>query len=463
VRDLSTGAAQLVSRSEDNSTAANGVCRQATISADGRWVAFTSIASNLVPNDTNQLEDVFFRDLAAQKTYLASHNRANRPGNAESASASISPNGDYVAFESRASDLVAGDINTVRDVFLYERATGALRPISMNSLRTTDSYHPVFSPDGKWIVFESATVIGGIVSVKAWNLVSGELRTLASDDSTRRLFPRSFAFSGDGHKVAFEVQRPFTNGSPFVALHQFEPNVTLNVASRATAPSLNKSGDLLAYLSVGSSFGPDQKIQVIDFPRVETNIVSVSEGDSQAANAESFSPSITPDGRFVVFASRASNLVAGDKNGKADIFARDLHARRTIVLSRSLAQAVPGNDLSSNPVLGRDGRTVLFTSFASDVAEGDFNQQSDLFAVRLPGPESDFRVTRVMRVSTGEVTLIWNARPGILYRLEFTESLPGGWQPLNLLITINGEQASAIDATAKNRANRFYRIVEATQ
>ena len=130
-----------------------------------------------------------------------------------------------------------------------------------------------------------------------------------------------------------------------------------------------------------------------------------------------------------------------------------------ISCDRSLFGNHSGDALSTAPVLARDGQTVIFASFATDLAPADFNQLGDLFLVRLPGPESDFRIISVARPSSGQVTLIWSAQENRTYRVEFTEALASGWQILNVPVQIAGKQAVAVDAAA--RPIRFYRIVDA--
>jgi Tol biopolymer transport system component len=166
VRDRAAGATYLVSK---NSTGAQGNSNsyKPSISADGRYVAFDSSATNLVSGDTNGKSDVFVRDRAAGVTYLVSKNSTGAQGNGYSNIASISADGRYVAFVSAATNLVSGDINGMTDIFVRDRAAGAIYLVSKNSsgvLGNGDSYGPSFSSDGRYMTFDSV----------ATNLVSGD-------------------------------------------------------------------------------------------------------------------------------------------------------------------------------------------------------------------------------------------------------------------------------------------------
>ena len=138
-----------------------------SVSADGRYVAFESAASNLVAGDTNGYIDVFVRDRKLHRTYLVSVSSAGVQGNDASFDPSISADGRYVAFESDASNLVAGDTNGYPDVFVRDRKLHRTYLVSVDSAGVqgnNDSYDPVISADGRYVAFTSA----------ASNLVTGD-------------------------------------------------------------------------------------------------------------------------------------------------------------------------------------------------------------------------------------------------------------------------------------------------
>ncbi len=134
-------------------------CRFEDMTPDGRLVVFSSEADNLVANDTNNARDVFLRDLAAGTTILVSRTPAGRPGNGASGSAAISADGRFIAFSSDADDLVAGDTNGRTDVFVFDRRTGRVFRVSLaqdgSEAANGISYAPDISADGRFISFVS--------------------------------------------------------------------------------------------------------------------------------------------------------------------------------------------------------------------------------------------------------------------------------------------------------------------
>src|SRR2546421_306023 len=234
VRDRKSGKTSRVSVNSHGAQA-NGESFAAPISADGRFVAFLSSASNLVGGDTNGARDVFVRDRKAGKTRRVSVDSHGAQGKGASFVPSISANGRFVAFSSVANNLVGGDTNTVSDVFVRDRKAGKTRRVSVDSHGAQgngDSFIPSISADGRFVAFYS----------DAANLVAG-----------------------DGNAAGDGVVR--------------DPQA-----------------------------GKAKRVSVAP-PRPQ-------------GNDPSFPPSIPADGRFVAVTSLATNLVAGDTNGASDIFAR---------------------------------------------------------------------------------------------------------------------------------------------
>lgn len=463
LRDLVTGSNRLVSVSLDGTGVANGSCREPSISADGRWVTFTSFASNLVNIDTNNVDDVFLCDLGVNTTFLVSHAANGRSGNGPSSGSSLSADGSRVAFVSTASDLVAGDSNQAQDVLVYERTDQSIHLISAapnGSVGQRASYRVMLSPDSRWVVFESTAPnlvvppAGNSPNLYAWHEGEASVRRLTTDSiAALSLFP--IVFSPDSSTVTFAGRML---GTTSVYAHEFAANRTASVFPGATAWSLSSDGSRLAYLGAA----PRQPSQVVLFDRLtgQTNVVSLSSENSAQANDRCASPLLTPDDRFVVFGSLASNLVPNDTNNTGDLFLRDLTEGTTILLTQSLVDTVPGDRFSGAPILGADGRTLVFRSFASNLAAHDFNEHGDLFVLRLPGAESSFRISTLYRVATGEVTLLWAAHAGASYRLEYTETLPANWKSLDTEVTTANGQASAVDRAVSGPAARFYRVIE---
>jgi Tol biopolymer transport system component len=166
VRDRQTATTTRVSVGADGAQGDRSSSEPA-ISADGRFVAFASEASNLVPGDTNDAQDVFVRDRQTAKTTRVSVGAHRTQSNAESFGPAISANGRHVAFSSEASNLVPGDTNRASDVFVHDRQTTTTTRVSFGDYRTQGndrSTEPAISADGRYVAFSSG----------ASNLVPGD-------------------------------------------------------------------------------------------------------------------------------------------------------------------------------------------------------------------------------------------------------------------------------------------------
>jgi Tol biopolymer transport system component len=322
------------------------------ISGDGRFVAFASDATNLVASDTNGSEDVFVRDRVSGITERASVSSSGVQGNGESGAPSISADGQFVAFYSFASNLVAGDSNGTYDIFVHDRVTGVTERVSVDSSgveRNGPSGYPAISADGRFVVFGSSAdnlVPGdtnGWFDVFVHDRQTGTTELVSVDsygtqaDADSGLGPPS-SISADGRYVAF---------------HSYATNLV--------------AGDTNGFLDVF----------VRDRQNGTTEIVSIAPAGTPG-DGESQAPSISADGRLVVFGSDASNLIAADGNGWSDVFERDRQTGRTTRLSVSTAGAESSGP-SYSPTLSADGRQVAFVSLSSDLIGGDANGWDDIY------------------------------------------------------------------------------------
>jgi Tol biopolymer transport system component len=379
------------------------------LSADGRFVAFHSGATNLASGDTNGEIDVFARDLARGRTMGVSVEPGGVPGNAASAEAAISANGQFVAFASGASNLVPGDTNGQTDVFVRDLARGRTVRASLGPSGTQGedggSAGPALSADGRFVAFWS----------EAGNLVSGDTNGFADvfvRDRQRGTTSRvsvgphgaqaddisfSPAVSADGRFVAFESYArnlapvvPGISGSVFV--HDMRTGRTELVSvgrSGAQAdgasgnPAISADGRFVAFASeAGNLVAGDTNgrfdVFVRDRIRGQTVRASVGTGGAQG-NGGSYAPAISADGRFVAFLSSADNLSPLDLNEANDVFVRDLLRRETHRVSRSPTGGQAIGDSSGKPALSADGRLVAFHSDARNLVSGDTNGASDIF------------------------------------------------------------------------------------
>ena len=349
----------LVSANGAGTGSGNGFSFAPVMSADGRFVAFESLAADLVPDDANGDFDVFVRDLKTGTTTLVSANRAGTgSGNGFSFAPAISADGRFVAFESFATDLVADDdANADFDVFVRDLKTGTTTLISVNRAGGGSgngfSSAPAISADGRLVAFES--VAGDLVDNDTNGDIDVFVRDLKTDTTTlvsvnyagtnsgnsQSRFP---VFSADGRSVAFD----------------------------------SLAGDLVAN---DTNFNSD--VFVRDLKTGTTTLVSVNRAGTDTGNNGSFARTISADGRFVVYESSASDLVVNDLNGHEDVFVCDMKTGTTTLVSVNRAGTRSGNGFSTAPAISTDGRLVAFFSEASDLIAGDTNHDVDVFVRSL--------------------------------------------------------------------------------
>jgi len=381
-----------------------------SISANGRFVAFESKASNLVPGDTNNTYDIFVRDLSTNTTTLASVDSAGNQGNDASVNASISADGRFVAFRSFATNLVPGDTNNLSDIFVRDLLTNTTTHVSVDSAgnqQNDRSFTPSISGDGRFVTFSSF----------ASNLVPGDTNNneaiFVRDLSTNTTTLVSVSSSGDRANDYSEFPSISANGR-FVAFRSFATNLVpgdnnkgdifvrdllsntttlVSVSSNgdranafSSSGSISANGQFVAFssradnlVSDDTSFSGD--IFVRDLSTNTTTRVSVDSAGNQG-NRTSYIPSISADGRFVAFSSDASNLVPGDINNKKDIFVRDLSTNTTTRLSVD-STGNQGNSDSEFPSISANGEKVAFLSFATNLVPGDTNNSSDFFVADI--------------------------------------------------------------------------------
>jgi Tol biopolymer transport system component len=358
LRDRATGITERVSVASDGAEADESSFSPA-VSADGRYVAFQSFASNLVPGDTNWTYDVFVRDRATGKTERVSVASDGAEANGEAAIPStssfapaISGDGRYVAFSSQAFDLVPGDTNFFRDVFVHDRATGTTERVSTASdgaEANSSSGTPVISADARYVAFPSgaSNLVPGDGN-GAWDVFVHDRATgttqrvsTASDGAEANGGSSISAISADGRHVAFE--------SP---------------ASNLVPGDTNGAWDVFVHDRATGTTG-----------RVSTA------SDGVQANDASYAPAISADGRHVAFWSAASNLVPGDTNGGNggyDVFVHDRAVGTTDRVSVA-SDGAEGNISSYTPAISADGRHVAFESYASNLVPADTNELQDAF------------------------------------------------------------------------------------
>jgi hypothetical protein len=405
------------------------------ISNDGRYIAFSSKATNLVAGDTNNAADIFLRDNISRTLTLVSISLVGGPANGASGSPSISGNGQYVVFSSLATNLTADAVPAgkkqiyVRDMInqqttLISRASGATGLIADD---TCDN--PKISNDGVYVVFQSlSNILDGVIAGGVDNdavsdiyrrkWIDGtaafptDLISLASLSTTVKGNLPSFnpCISADGSVIAFastasnlvsasQDGAPDSNGLDDVFVREFATTRTVRCSSEfvgfnpalkglSRSPSISLDGQLVAFSSLAGTLHPAAQEQT---PNIYvrswngltpfTEVLSVhTSGATGGASCDK--PSISGDGSKITWQSASSALVNGDSNGVEDIFLRN---RVTLETSRESVQTFGGqlDGQSAVPAFSADGRYIAFWSKATNVVDDDTNGAADIF---LRGP-----------------------------------------------------------------------------
>jgi len=333
-----------------NAAIANGDSTQPDISDDGVFVAFVSQASNLVNNDNNNVADIFVRDLLRQVTTRISVASDGSEANAASAAPSISADGRYVVFHSRAA-LSPEDTNDFDDIYLHDRVSGETRLLSANAGQAGNgnSVQAKISANGQFVVFSS----------NATNLVANLDLNGVSD-----------VFRVDSNSGQIDLISVNSRGSA--------------ANGESDSPSLNGDGSLVAFRSLaGDLQSPAATMALYQIFTRNLNdnsvaLLSVSNA-GEAANDNVFKgTAMSDDGRFVAYYTLASNLHINDNNGVWDVYVRDRENNNTQLVSVNSAGEA-GTGSSFVPAINSDGHFISFGSSAANLVAGDTNDKWDVF------------------------------------------------------------------------------------
>jgi len=392
---------------DSNGLEHHGICMTSSISEDGRFVAFASNASDLVPGDTNGMEDVFVRDRLLGLTTRVSVSSTGAQANGKCEFPSISADGRYVIFTGWADNLIVSDANGETDIFLHDRETQeTVRVVvGLGGAEPDDySWHSAISADGNHVAFvsEARNLVPGDTNYAedafVFDRLTGQTTRVSvsssGGESDRDVL--SLSISGDGNRVAFMTRATNlvpgdTNGLDDVFVHDRLTGQTTRVSVDSSGmqsnghcfePAISADGGYVAFgsaaenLVLGDTLGHDD-IFVHDLLTGQTSRVSLRSSGAEA-NGPSVSPAISASGRHVLFASRARNLVEGDTNGFYDVFHHDRATGQTsrVSVTSSLEQA---NRESEFPAISADGEFACFLSGATNLVPGDTNSRVDVF------------------------------------------------------------------------------------
>jgi Tol biopolymer transport system component len=354
----------------DPSTTANAEATSSVLSADGRWVAFASTATNLVAGQVEGViqnaisaPDVFLWDRDSGLISLISH----PPGLPATAAGScwplnglgISADGNRIVFGSLAPDLVAGqsDGSSSSDVFLYDRATDTNTLVSHAAGNATTAVggamDSILSADGNWVAFAST----------ATNLVAGQIDGNGGSD----LFLYSQA-TGANVLVSHADGAAATtaNAKSVDPIGSVLPEISISADGSQVAYWSNAS-NLVAGQTDGNTVAD---IFLYDRAAGTNTLVShTAAAATTAGNGTCWEPHLSADGRYVAYVSTSSDLVAGDANGWWDIFTYDRIAGTNVLVSRRDA-GTSANGYSFQPSISSDGAWVGFGSNAGNLVAG---------------------------------------------------------------------------------------------
>ena len=444
VCDLLIGTNLLVSVATNESNSGDGVSYDPAISGDGRYVAFSSSAANLVTGDTNNATDVFVRDLVNGTTMLVSvSTNGVTGGNLDSYLLAFSTNGRYALFRSRASNLAPGPFSN-ENIFVRDLQSGATYGVTTNGAPAPDVC-TAMTPDGRLVAFR-----GQIGGVYVW-----DSQTATRIYANAVGIVSSVAISPDGNRLACAAGASLTTVD-------WAANTNWVIASGLSGshPGLRFSGDgrFLAYANTAAKVAADTNgtydVYLYDFQTGTNLLVSHSYDSFAALGGASDWPEISPDGRFVAYRSAATNIVPNDANGVPDIFLYDRFTGNNTLLSTSRFGNSSPDNRSLAPAFSGNGRVLVFQSWASDLVAQDFNSSSDVFAF------SFLYATLVAGNTAGERPILsWPAAPGQTYHVQYKDNLSdSNWQEVAGKVTITGKTAFLTDPEPVAR-HRFYRVV----
>jgi Tol biopolymer transport system component len=440
LRNLETGALEVVSVSTTGEVGLAGSTAPA-ISGNGRVVCFHSSASNLVDGDGNSQTDVFAHDRITGSTVRVSVASDGTEGDGRSDMCGVSGDGRFVGFRSASINLVDGDTNGRTDIFVHDRATGVTERITPNGggrglgsvalsgdgrFVAFDSIDPILAGDdnGRWDVYVKDRQDGG------WRRVSA-----ASDGGENGNSDGPLDISADGDTVVFEsVSRLVAGDENNIADVYVRGSNGLRRVSNAlvptfgsgggAAPSVSADGRWVAFVSASAELVPDDTnfdcglfgdncadVFSWDSETRITRRVSLATDGTQADGdtATISSPSLSADGRLVVFRSNATNLVSGDTNGSEDVFLRDqgdVFPPELLDLAASPNPAGFGDDVDlvvtvleintgENVVAGAEYRVDGGVWVAMDAEDGDFDETAEDAVATIPAAELQSPVSQV--------------------------------------------------------------------
>ncbi len=461
LRDLLTGTNILISADTNGTAPSSGSSMTPIISADGSCVCFCSSANTFVAGDANRAQDIFIRNLATGTiTLVTVSTNGFNSANADSVLLAMSADARYVLFNSRAKDLAPGYFNGSDNVFLRDVLSGTT--VALTTSTTGTGYirarvPACMSRDGHVVAFTAGSALGSLYVFDSQQWIKTKIPTTAG-------FPFGYDISPDGHWVAYD-----DNG---LRIYDVNAKTNLLVSAMPVPSALDRpnaqfteDGHLLVYASKATNSIVDTNsaldVYVYDLVGGTNQLISRSFSSDYSASGPSDLPSISGDGRFVTYRSRATNIVPGVTNGAPQTYLYDRQTGVTTLVGAGAMTAGVATHRAQAPVFSADSRSLVFRSWAPDLDFLDFNQRADVFSWRLASTEPIlvFGAQMVFAPTSGKSpTLTWPAVTGKTYPVQFKDDLGDPfWQPMAGTVTIVGDRGYATDL-APSPSQRFYRI-----
>ncbi len=387
------------------------------MTTDGRYVVFDSYTDGLVSGDDNGLRDIFLFDATLDTLELVSGGLSGADANNESRTPSISDDGRFVTFLSLATNLVAGDTNGFLDVFVYDRDLGSIERVSLTDLggQITDgsasSAH--ISGNGRYVTYSSE----GTDVMSGGDLNSDDTDIFVFDrdlDTTERVTENTLGVQADNSSdnpiitpdgryvtfisVASNLATGDTNGQYDVFVRDRNTDSTEAVSinddgdfsvAGCDSSSISSDGRYVVFRCANSSDWseglPDGLDGVFIYDRNTDDISLISEAtDGTAPDGNSYNPFISGDGRYILFSSDATNLIPNDTNARTDYFIKDTLTGLISRISESVdGLESDGDTTKARTKLTENGEYSIFISGATNLVTGDTNDVKDIFRVKL--------------------------------------------------------------------------------
>lgn len=379
------------------------------VSANGRWTVFTSDAFNLVANDLNTTFDVFLKDNWLGEIRRLSVNADGIEGNASSSMASISADGRYIAFSSHASNLAPTDPDKNADIFLVDRLTNTLSHVTQTIDGTPsngDDFNPVLSADGRYLAFQSSSsnLITGdnntAVDIFSYDRTTQTIQRISVGNGGEEANGNSTypSISADGQQISFaslanNLVANDANNASDIFLHNRQTQQTQLISQAINGlpanqgsfrPAISGNGQLVVFESLADDLVTADANGMMDIFLRDVNQTQTQRltfnANGEESNRPAFFPNISANGQVVTFESNASNLLPNKTNGGLNIF--HLHRRGQQLQQANLATDDQlGNfaPFAVGTALSQDGCSTVFSSPATNLVAGDNNNHFDIF------------------------------------------------------------------------------------